>query len=438
MAYDIKSFEYIYRNDQESKIKYWFWGLLALAMLVLFLPWTQNIKAKGQITTLYQDQRPQEINSPIPGKIAKWHIKEGDYVEKGDTILQITEIKEDYLDPNLVNRTQQQLDAKKGSIKFYQSKIAATSAQVAALAEGQKLKIAQLNNKLNQLENKLTAERAELQAATNELVLSKDQLERQEKMYQEGLVSQTQLQQRSLAFQNAQAKKIIAENKLAQTQQEVLNIKIEQNSVSQDYTEKISKTEGERYQSQSQIAISQGEVAKLENQVSNYTIRNSMYTLLASQSGQIVQAKKAGLGEILKEGEKIAEIVPIKVNYVVEMFVKPVDLPLINIGQKVRFMFDGFPAIIFSGWPNNSYGTFGGELVAYESNISPNGLFRVLVKEDKNDKKWPTQLKMGTGAQGIALLKDVPIWYEMWRNINGFPPDYYQLKQSNEKENTKK
>jgi RsmE family RNA methyltransferase len=27
---------------------------------------------------------------------------------------------------------------------------------------------------------------------------------------------------------------------------------------------------------------------------------------------------------------------------------------------------------------------------------------------------------------GISLLKNVPIWYELWRNINGFPPDYYQ------------
>jgi hypothetical protein len=33
---------------------------------------------------------------------------------------------------------------------------------------------------------------------------------------------------------------------------------------------------------------------------------------------------------------------------------------------------------------------------------------------------------MGGGANGIALLKDVPIGYELWRNINGFPPEYYK------------
>ncbi len=45
-----------------------------------------------------------------------------------------------------------------------------------------------------------------------------------------------------------------------------------------------------------------------------------------------------------------------------------------------------------------------------------------------------TQHEIGTGASGIAILNDVPIWYEIWRNINGFPPDYYQVNtQKNEK-----
>jgi hypothetical protein len=118
------------------------------------------------------------------------------------------------------------------------------------------------------------------------------------------------------------------------------------------------------------------------------------------------------------------------------MFVRPIDLPLLAKGQKVRFMFDGFPAIVFSGWPQASYGTFGGRIVAIENSVSANGKFRVLVGEDPDDRPWPKALKMGAGAAGIALLKDVPIWYELWRNINGFPPDYYQPKENkNEKSN---
>ena len=81
----------------------------------MFLPWTQNIKTQGNVSTLYQEQRPQKLNSPIPGRIIKWYVKNGDVVKKGDTILQISEIKDDYLDPLLVERTQEQVQAKKES-----------------------------------------------------------------------------------------------------------------------------------------------------------------------------------------------------------------------------------------------------------------------------------------------------------------------------------
>ena len=427
------SWDNIYRAHKKSNIKNWFIGIFISLFIILILPWTQNIKSKGKITTLWQDQRPQEINSPIAGKITKWWVKEGDFVKKGDTILQISEIKAEYLDPNLIGRTQEQVMAKKNAIQHYESKVSTTELQINALSNAKRLKIEQLKNKWRQIENKLDGERAELLAVQNELSLAKDQYERQEKMFKEGLVSKTQLQQRSVSYQNSLAKKISIENKLNQTQQDYTNAKIELNSIEQEYAEKMNKAESDKFQSLSIIESSKGDVSKLENQVSSYIIRNGMYILLAPQDGQIVQAKKAGIGEIIKESENIATIVPNVSNYAVELFVRPVDLPLINMGQKVRFQFDGFPAIIFSGWPNTSYGTFGGEIRAVESNISDNGYFRILVTEDSTDKKWPKELKIGSGAQGIALLKDVPIWYELWRNINGFPPDFYKIEKNEKK-----
>lgn len=421
----LKSFNAIFLVNQKNKIKRYFYGLLILFTFFLFMPWTQNIKSSGNITTLKQEQRPQKINSPIPGKINKWYVREGDIVKKGDTILILSEIKEDYLDPNLIRRTQTQVDAKKGSIEFYKSKIAATELQINNLEQSRKLKIEQLKNKVVQLNNKLIGEMAELSANDNETKLLKNQYDRQVKMFDEGLVSQTQLQQRSILYQNAISKKIITENKIAQTQQELINVKIEQNSADQEYSEKINKAQGEKYQNLSQIATTTGDVAKLENQVSNYTIRNGMYIVTAPQNGQIVQASKSGIGEILKDGETILIIVPDRLDYAVEMFVQPMDLPLVKIGQKVQFTFDGFPSIVFSGWPNNSFGTFSGKIVAYENTIGENGKYRVLVAEDNAIKKWPEQLRIGAGAQGILLLKNVSIWYELWRNINGFPPDFY-------------
>lgn len=425
----VQSFDKIYRIHKKSKVKVWFYIFMAAAIITLFLPWTQNIKVKGDVTSLYQSQRPQQLNSPIPGRIIKWNVKNGDYVKKGDTLLQLSEIKEDYMDPLLVQRTEQQVEAKKGVRDYYEAKAGTAKNQLEALNAARDLKLNQVKIKILQLNNKLAGEQAELAAVKNELQLSEDQFKRQKKMYDEGLVSLTQFQQRSISYQNAVAKKTASENKVAQTQQEILNTQIEQNAVTQDYNEKLSKIEGERFQSMGQIEGSDGEIAKLQNQVANYKARQGLYFIIASQDGQIVQLNKAGIGEVLKDGENIGTIVPTKVDYAVEIYIKPVDLPLVKEGQRVMCIFDGFPAIVFSGWPNSSYGTFAGKVIAVESNISPNGMFKALVIEDKNEKRWPPKIKMGTGVQGIAILNDVPIWYELWRNINGFPPDYYEVTQ---------
>lgn len=435
---ELKSFKSVYRYNKESKIKFWFFGTIGVLIVFMFLPWTQNIKSKGAVTSLYQDKRPQQLNSPIPGRISKWLVKEGDNVTKGDTIIILSEIKNDYLDPNLIGRTKEQLTAKKEGVDFYKSKVVSYDDQINALEKGRTLKLMQLDNKLIQLNNKLQGLEAEYNASVNEYNLSKNQFERQEKMFQEGLVSQTKLQERNVKLQNNYSKMVSLENKISEAEQEIINNKVEQNSAQQEYTEKISKVESERFQSLSQISSAEGDVAKLENQLSNYIIRNGMYVILAPQNGQVVQAKSAGIGEVIKEGERIVTIVPGNAQLAVEMYVRPIDLPLIAKGQKVRFVFDGFPSIVFSGWPQSSYGTFGGEVVAIENTINQNGMFRVLVQEDVTDRKWPKELRIGSGAQAITLLKDVQVWYELWRNVNGFPPDYYINEGSSKSDKDKK
>lgn len=426
--YQVKSYGQIYSERRVMHFSYWLKGSIIALILFLFLPWTQNIQSNGLVTTRLQENRPQNIQSQIAGRIAQWKVKEGDLVRKGDTILILTEVKDNYLDPKLVERTREQATAKRMSIDYYKGKANATEYQIDAIERGRALKIQQLKNYLNQLQSKLKAEQAELVAAKNDYNLALDQRDRQKKMFQDGLVSQTQMQQREVAFQNALAKKTIVENKIAQTQQEIANNQVEQNSAIQEYIEKRQKAEGDRLSSLSEANTSLADASKLENQVSNYEMRSEQYVVKAPQDGQVVQVARSGIGEIIKEGEIIGLVVPDRNNaYAVEVFVRPVDLPLIEKGQKVRLIFDGFPTIVFTGWPKGSYGTFGGKIVAFENTISENGLFRVLVVEDKKDDPWPKQIKVGSGAKCIVLLKNVPIWYEVWRNINGFPPDYYKL-----------
>lgn len=423
----LKAYEHVYLHNKKNYVRTWMYGFIIALIIILFLPWTQTIRGNGTVTTLRQEQRPQEVNTIIGGRIVKWWQQEGSYVKAGDTIAQLAEIKEDYLDPELLQRTKEQLSAKQQSIDYYKNKIGATENQIGALNSAQQLKINQLQNKLKQLALKVQSDSVEVLAANNDLKIATLQYNRQKALHDSGIVSLTQLEQRNQYYQNALAKKISAENKLLNTKQELGIVNIEMNAVQQEYAEKISKAESDRFQSLSQVAGGQGDVAKLTNQFASYSIRNGMYYLLAPQSGQIVKARKSGIGEIIKEGEMVVQIVPDNIQYAVEMYVRPIDLPLVLQGQKVQFLFDGFPAIVFSGWPNASYGVFAGIVNAIESNVSENGLFRILVTEDPSaKKKWPKALKMGTGAKGIALLNDVPVWYELWRNVNSFPADFYQ------------
>jgi hypothetical protein len=84
-----------------------------------------------------------------------------------------------------------------------------------------------------------------------------------------------------------------------------------------------------------------------------------------------------------------------------------------------------------------SYGTFGGKIVAVENFISDNGKFRVLIAPDVEEEPWPKQISIGSGAQTLALLDNVPVWFELWRNLNGFPPNYYQPKGGNSQKEKK-
>lgn len=401
--------------------------IILLFTAFLFIPWTQNIQSNGIITTLRPEQRPQELNTLIAGKIERWYVKEGDIVKKGDTILQLSEIKSEYLDPKLIQRTQEQISAKEASNQFYQNKVGALDNQITALEQAKTLKLEQIRNKIIQTRVYIQSDSMAFIAADNEYKIAYDQYQRQLELHKEGLRSLTELEQRNQIYLNAVAKRTIAENKFYNSKNELINAQIELSAVEREYDEKIAKTESDKFQSFSQITGGYAEIAKLENQYSSYVVRNGFYYILAPQDGQITRTVKAGIGETVKEGEMMVRIVPENYELAVELFVLPNDLPLIQKNQEVRLQFDGWPAIIFSGWPNATYGTFSGKVVAIDNFISENGKFRVLVKEKPSKAKWPEALKIGGGARGIALLKDVPIWYELWRNLNGFPPDYYRI-----------
>ncbi|WP_194851286.1 HlyD family secretion protein [Nonlabens antarcticus] len=408
-------------------------GFAVVLVVVLFLPWTQSVTGSGAVTTLTPGQRPQTIQSPIPGRLEKWFVREGDRVRKGDTILQISEVKSEYFDPLLVERTGNQIDAKSNSVNVYGQKIQALSQQTGALSSERQLKLSQASNKIIQAELKVISDSIDLEAAKTNLKIAETQVRRTETLLKEGLKSVTDAEEKRLKLQETQAKLISQEQKLLQSRNEILNAQIEISRIGQEYAEKIAKTQSDRYSAESAQLDVEAQVSKLESDRSNYKIRSGMLFVTAPQDGFINQAIKSGIGETFKEGEALVNIMPSNYDLAVQTYVDPLDLPLLYVGEKVRVQFDGWPAIVFSGWPNASYGTYGARIVAVETFISSNGKFRVLLApDDEEDYVWPDALRPGSGAYTIALLDDVPVWYELWRQLNGFPPDYYQPKKNSD------
>ena len=388
------------RTPRGGKLLAWFLlGFLLLFLIILFLPWQQNIRGQGNVTALSPMNRPQTIEAVIAGRVQKWYVNEGDLVLKGDTIVTISEVKEKYFDPQLLLRLRQQIIAKENSLKSKDHKANALIRQIDALHEAMKLKIEQSTAKLE-------AENVNYQNAEN-------QFQRNKKLYEAGNIPLTKYQEFEYKFQGSQAA--------------YLNAKIELDRVAAEYLDKISKAESELNNTRSEAFETQAEIAKARNELVNTEIRNTQYQILAPQDGFIVKTLKAGIAETIKEGDAICTIMPQTSDVAVEMYVKAMDVPLISKGRKVRVQFDGWPALQFSGWPSVSVGTFGGEVRVIDYVNSKPGEFRILVVPDETEQRWPEQIRVGSGTKGWVMLDNVPVWYELWRQLNGFPPSLYRF-----------
>lgn len=401
------------------------WSVLILFVIAL-LPWTQNVRSNGSVTTLRPDQRPQDIHSIIAGRIEQWKVQEGDLVEKGDTIVVISEVKDAYFDEDLLRRTQNQVELKKQSIQSYQQKIDAQDDQLNALRQQRDLETGQLDIKLAQTKLKVQNDSIKYEVSLVDNSIAQYQLQRMDSLYNLGLKSLSDLEQRRVKAQQTTSKVVSAKNTWLNAKNELKRLKIERMNIRTKFENDYSKTLSDKFTTETNKFDSETDVNKLENQYRNYEVRRGLYVITAPQDGYITKLLVQGLGETIKEGDPLLTFMPKEHDLAVEIYINPIDLPLMNIGEHVRLQFDGWPAIVFSGWPGASYGTYGGTIYAIDKMISPNGKYRILVKPDESDHQWPQALQFGSGSKAMILLNDVPVWYEIWRKINDFPPNYYK------------
>jgi hypothetical protein len=106
-------------------------------------------------------------------------------------------------------------------------------------------------------------------------------------------------------------------------------------------------------------------------------------------------------------------------------------------GRHVRLLFEGWPGVQFAGWPSVAVGTFGGEVATIDATDNGKGQFRVLVTP-AGEEPWPADrfLRQGVRTSGWILLNRVSLGWEIWRQLNGFPPVAAAAPEGEDKEPT--
>lgn len=400
-------------------------GVVVVASLI-FIPWRQTVIGQGEVAIFDPLDRPQTVDSQIKGRLVEVLVKEGQTVEKGQVLARLEDRDSKFLDPRQAERLQGQIAALQEKRQATQARIAALRAQIEAIEASRTAKLASAQAKVDQASQKLAVDQQMIRVGEQDLKTAQLQENRIRKLEEAGLKSRRD-------YELTVQKRVEAETKLQKLQGDVLVARqevglnrLEAAKIEAEASEKVQKSLESISKAQESIAEIDEKLEKLKNDVGTLSVRRSLQTLTAPASGKVVNLQKLGVGQLIKEGQTIARVVPEFHSRGVELYLSGVDAPLVETGVTVRLMFEGFPAVPFAGWDWASVGTFGGKVVAVDPVNTEEGAkkgYRIWVLPDPDEPEWPDadRLRIGTRASGWLQLKVVPLYYEIWRQLNAFP-----------------
>jgi membrane fusion protein, adhesin transport system len=402
--------------------------VLASFVLLGFMPWQQTVTGTGEVTTLNPMNRPQTVEAPIDAKVARWLVKEGDVVTVGQPLLELEEIKIDYLDEDQLQRYMAQRDAQEYAMNAAMEAINALQAQQQAVQQGRQFAIPGAQAKAGAAQAKIAAAQQKLDAARKNADIATLNETRTRALYAEGLKSKRDLElaENSLVKARTDVNAATADVTQAQRDAEAAQFEVGKSDVdietkNQDVGAKLAKA-------QQDYAKANAELVKLDNAIENLMARQDQRVVQAPVNGRVVRANVFGAGQTIKPGDALCVVVPDATDKSVALFLSDVDAPLVKEGDPVRLQFAGFPAVQFSGWPMVAVGTFAGRIAVVDAVDDGQNRFRILVQPDDaaiakgKEQPWPAEgrLRYGTQALGWVTLQQVPLGYELWRRFNGF------------------
>lgn len=386
--------------------------LIVVSILFLiglfFVPWRQHVLGNGRIIAFDPLERRINVESQLSGRVKTLHVLEGQEVKKDQLIVEIEDN-----DPLLMQNLLSQKQSVQNREQFAQNKVS----QISNQEQQQKLAKA----------NALVDAQERVNAAKASFLANNLEYKRTETLHEKGLASRRDYEQITMKVEDTRANLSSAESILKKTEN--------------DFEAILASIRAQKEAAQGSVEAARKELTALDITI-NQTKRQK---ILAPRDG-IVYKVAVTDGTYLSPGQIICSVIPKTDSRFVELFLDGNDIALIKArtevdgetipGSPVRLSFEGWPAIQTIGWPQLAVGTFGGEVVFIDSANDGNGRFRVVVGPDKdnvdrydgNGKQeigWPDKdrwLRQGTLTQAWFMLDQVPLWKELWRQMNGFPP----------------
>ncbi len=367
--------------------------LLALSLVIV--PWQQSVRGSGRVIAFNPLDRRANIEAPVEGRVRRLNVVENQSVRQGDVIAEIQDN-----DPNLLLNLRLQHDA----------------AVARKAAAAQRIIDLDLQIESQELAKPQAVDAAQQRVNAEQFVVETNEINarRMEQLLSTGDISRRDWELTKLALDSARANLAAAKAVLERT--------------ARDYDATISSTKASRGLAEADLAAATRDIAAVDIQIS----KSEQQVVLAPRDG-IVLNVAATEGAYLKPGSPICVLIPQTEERFVEAWIDGMDMPLIaprgsasgsGVGSRVRLQFEGWPAVQFVGWPSVAVGTFGGEVISIDAVDDGAGRFRIVIRPDPADAPWPdTQyLRQGVRVKAWVLLRTVPLWQEVWRQLNGFPP----------------
>ncbi|MCX7407214.1 MAG: HlyD family efflux transporter periplasmic adaptor subunit [Planctomycetales bacterium] len=397
--------------------------VLILSLIAMFAaPWQQTAAGKGQVVAFDSNQRHQDVDAPISGRIVNWQptLIEGAMVKEGERLFDIEVIDTDIRTQMGLQlaATQRKLEADRTIVNAYFENVQAFKdvKEQVILAGGEFIKVA---------EQKFKAEEEGLKGALAAAEQSEKDRVRRKELLDQKVGSQFDWERAVRQADEANAKVEQARSYVKAAANELVGKKAELVAKTREAQAKIDSSTAVYEKSKGDFAATEKEIADI-----NAKLTMQKQPVLAPQDGYIFKLKVSQGGQIVSQGSSLLELVPSSPDRAVAIKVDGNDAPLVSSKdsagrpRKVRLQFEGWPAVQFSGWPSAAVGTFGGIVSVVDSTDDGQGKFRVLILPDPDEAPWPNEmiLRQGVRANGWVLLNEVPLGWEVWRQMNGFPP----------------